>query len=378
MNISFQKLFYAIATSFSLFAIMVLAKSILIPLGFAMLIAFMLYPLVKKFESWGMNEIFATFLSLLTVFIVLGGGVYLFSTQVIDLAKDFSDFQHKIINIFSEVSVFINQNLKFIPNLEKADIINQLKTWLSGSSGTMISNTVSGTTNIFTGLFATLVFTFLILIYRTGLTRAFSTFAPERNRDKVVDMFKKVQQVGQQYSIGMGILIIIIGLANSIGLLIIGLDNPFLFGFLGAILAIIPYIGTATGALIPILYAFITYNSLGMALAVAGLFWIVQLVTDNFLSPKIVGGSMNINALTAILSLFVGAAVWGVAGMILFLPFAAMLKIICEEFEELKPIALLIGNDNYQEKDHKNSRVNKWLRKLKAKFSKSKSDADEG
>lgn len=378
MNISFQKLFYAIATTFSLFAIMVLAKSILIPLGFAMLIAFMLYPLVKKFESWGMNEIFATFLSLLTVFIVLGGGVYLFSTQVIDLAKDFSDFQHKIINIFSEVSVFINQNLKFIPNLEKADIINQLKTWLSGSSGTMISKTVSGTTNVFTGLFATLVFTFLILIYRTGLTRAFSAFAPERNRDKVVDMFKKVQQVGQQYSIGMGILIIIIGLANSIGLLIIGLDNPFLFGFLGAILAIIPYIGTATGALIPILYAFITYNSLGMALAVAGLFWIVQLVTDNFLSPKIVGGSMNINALTAILSLFVGAAVWGVAGMILFLPFAAMLKIICEEFEELKPIALLIGNDNYQEKDHKNSRVNKWFRKLKAKFSKSKSDADEG
>jgi predicted PurR-regulated permease PerM len=55
-----------------------------------------------------------------------------------------------------------------------------------------------------------------------------------------------------------------------------------------------------------------------------------------------VGDGLKINALTDILSLFIGAAVWGLAGMILFLPFAAMLKVVCEEFEELKPIALII------------------------------------
>jgi hypothetical protein len=46
----------------------------------------------------------------------------------------------------------------------------------------------------------------------------------------------------------------------------------------------------------------------------------------------------------------IGALVWGIAGMILFLPFAAMLKVFCEEYEELKPIALLIGDQNYKEK----------------------------
>jgi predicted PurR-regulated permease PerM len=101
-----------------------------------------------------------------------------------------------------------------------------------------------------------------------------------------------------------------------------------------------------------------------MAIAVAVLFWVVQLISDNFLSPKIVGSSMNINALTTILSLIVGAVVWGVAGMILFLPFAAMLKVVCEEYEELKPIALLIGNKNYQENDCRKN----WIDKIKDGF----------
>ena len=105
----------------------------------------------------------------------------------------------------------------------------------------------------------------------------------------------------------MILLIIIIGLANSIGLWIIGIDNPFLFGFLGAILSIVPYVGTALGAIIPVLYAFVSYDSLWPAIAVAILFWAVQLISDNFLSPKIVGGSLHINALTAILSLIIGA-----------------------------------------------------------------------
>jgi predicted PurR-regulated permease PerM len=140
-------------------------------------------------------------------------------------------------------------------------------------------------------------------------------------------MFKSVQQVGQKYLFGMILLTIAIGLANSVGLWIIGIDNPFLFGFLGATLAIVPYIGTYVGAIIPVLYAFMSYDSPWKAIAVAILFWFVQLVTDNFLTPKIVGGSLKVNALAAILSLFIGAAVWGIAGMILFLPFAAMLKV---------------------------------------------------
>ncbi|MDA3905876.1 MAG: AI-2E family transporter [Bacteroidales bacterium] len=370
MTLSFQKLFFAIATVFAFFTILILAKSILIPLSFALLISFILYPLVKKFESWRMNKTLAAFLSIFAVILIVGGGIFLFSTQIIEVSKEFSHLQDKIILAFTDVTLYINKNVSFVPNLEQNELFDRIKNWLNESAGSLVKQTFSNTATFLAGLLATIIFTFLILIYRKGLIKAFSGFSPEENRERVVKMFKSVQQVGQKYMFGMAILIIVIGFANSIGLLIIGIDNPFLFGFLGAILAIIPYVGTVSGAIIPVLYTYISYDSLWMPIAVAVLFWVVQLVSDNFLSPKIVGGSININALAAILCLIVGAVVWGIAGMILFLPFTAMLKIICEEYKELKPIALLIGNQNYQENDGSNKFVNKWINKIKYWFAK--------
>jgi len=367
MNLSFQKLFYAIATVFAIFAILVLAKPILIPLSIALLISFILFPLAKKFETWKINKEFAAFLSIFSVILIIVGVVYFFSTQIISLSKEFTDFKDKIVNAFADVTVYINNNVSFVENLERNELLNRMKEWLTDSTGFLISQTVNSTATFIAGLFATIVFIFLFLIYRDGLTHAFLAFSPEDKRNRVFNMFKSVQQVGQKYLFGMLFLTLVIGLANSIGLLIIGIDNPFLFGFLGAALAIIPYIGAVMGAVIPVIYAFVSYDSLWMAVAVALLFWFVQLVADNFLTPKIVGGSLKINALTAILSLFIGAAVWGLAGMILFLPFVAMLRVICEEYEELKPIALIMGEQNKDESDG-TGKISVWWEKIKKRL----------
>jgi predicted PurR-regulated permease PerM len=67
------------------------------------------------------------------------------------------------------------------------------------------------------------------------------------------------------------------------------------------------------------------------------------------------------------MSLLVGAAVWGVAGMILFMPFASILKVICEEFEQLKPIAMLISNDISGD-EKKEEKASKWMEKVKGWF----------
>lgn len=369
MNLSFQKMFYAIASVIALFAILVLAKPILIPLSIALLISFILLPLAKRFETWKIGKTLAAFLSILTVLVLIGGITYFFSTQIINLTREFTHFQDKIILAFADVSLYFNNHVSFMQNLEKGELFNRMKVWLNDSTGLLVSKTVNNTATFMAGLLATIIFTFLLLIYRDGLTKAFLAFSPLDKKPQVLKMFKSVQQVGQKYLFGMIILTIVIGLANSIGLLIIGIDNPFLFGFLGAALAIIPYIGTTMGAIIPVIYAFVSYDSIWTAVAVAILFWFIQLVSDNFLTPRIVGGSLKINALTAILSLFVGAAVWGLAGMILFLPFAAMLKVVCEEFEELKPIALIIGEQNKKERVGPGPLKVRWVSKIKNWFS---------
>lgn len=368
MKISFRRLFFILSFLIGLVAIMMLAEAVLIPLSMALLISFILFPVVKKLESWGLNKPFSAFFSLLLLFGILGGGITLFSAEIMDLIDQVYNLTGKIMAAFSDLVVMFNNQVNFIDDLNKEELVANGKDWLKQSSGSMIKRTFDNTTSFLTGLVSAIIFSFLFLIYRVGLTKAFIAFGDSDNESKILRMLKNIQKVGQKYLSGMFILILILGFANSIGLWIIGIDSPFLFGFLAAFLAIVPYIGTLIGAIIPILYAFMTSDSLWVPLAVIALFWVVQLVESNFLNPKIVGSSLNVNPLFAILSLLIGASIWGVAGMILFLPFAAILKVFCEEFEQLRPVAMLISSDVGENKEKSGS--SKWVKKVKGWFKK--------
>lgn len=348
MKLSFQNSFFTLAFVALLIAFMVVAKSILIPIGIALLLAFILYPVHKKFRKWGVGNILAGFLSILLLIVIIGGGVTFFSAEIIALSDEISNFGEKLSKLYTDVIFFVNQNVSVVEDLNKDELLKDLKSWIKNSAGSFLGGTFSSTANFFTGLITMFIYMFLFLIYQKGLVRAFMKFSPKEKKDRFFKMLKGVQQVGQKYLSGMLILILILGTVNSLGLWIIGIDSPFLFGFLAASLSIIPYIGTTLGATIPVLYAFMSHDQLWVPIAVAALFWVVQLFESNFLNPKIVGNSVNVNAFAAILSLIIGASIWGVAGMVLFLPFAAMLKVVCEEYESLKPLALLIGNSNFQ------------------------------
>jgi predicted PurR-regulated permease PerM len=106
-------------------------------------------------------------------------------------------------------------------------------------------------------------------------------------------------------------------------------------------------------------------DELWVPIAVAFMFWLIQVIESNFLSPKIVGNSVNVNALVAILSLIIGATVWGVSGMVLFLPFAAMLKVVCDHYLPLQPLGMLLGDDQFNGKDNNSP---SWIDKIREKF----------
>ncbi len=370
MHLSFQKVFYAFGSVFAFIAFLVLAKTVLIPLAFALLIAFILFPVSRKIESWGVGKIMGAFLSILALILIIAGFIYLFSNQIIQLSENFTEFKYKIIRVFADVSLYINKNMGFVSYLKEGELYEKIKSWFNESSGTLVTQTFSGSAGFLIGLISSIIFTFLILIYRDGLVYSLVHFYPLENREQALNKFKSIQHVGQQYLFGMLLIVLILGFVNSIGLWIIGLDNPFLFGFLAAILAIIPFAGTLLGAAIPVLYAFMTYDSIWIPIIIAVFFWLVQFIESNVLTPKIVGGNLNVNALTAILSIIIGASIWGIAGMILFLPFTAMFKVVCQEYIELKPIAYLIGNKNYNNSEESDQNENNVLKKIKGWFSK--------
>lgn len=366
MKISFKNLFFILAFIFSIFAIMIIADKILIPISLAFLISLVLYPMTLKIEKLGINKIISAFISIIIMIIIIGGGIYFFINQIINLPQELSEFEVKLTNLLKDIIQLINNNLNLKKDLNSADLLIEFNVWSKKAVLPFVQNTIFNTTSFIVGTITTLTYVFLFLIYRTGFAHAFVKFADTSNQDRVLNMLKNIQKVGQQYLSGMIVLIIILGFLNSLGLWLIGVDSPFLFGYMAAVMSLIPYIGTLMGAIIPILYSFMTNDSILVPLYVACWFYFVELIESNILSPNIVANSLNVNAFASILSLIVGGYVWGIAGMILFLPLTAMLKVFCEEFEELKPFALLLGTTLYDGKaESKNNKVGKWLKKLK-------------
>lgn len=136
----------------------------------------------------------------------------------------------------------------------------------------------------------------------------------------------------------------IIAILNSVGLLIIGLKYAIILGVIGALLNVIPYVGALLAIMIYILIALVTKNSISYVFYVVILYTIVQLIDNNWIVPKLIGSKVKINALVTIIAVIVGGALWGISGMFLSIPIIAILKIIFDHIDTLKPWGFLLGD----------------------------------
>lgn len=363
LSLSFQKVFFTLASLFGLLFLLYLGRTVLVPLAFSVLIAFILYPACVWLEQKGVSRVWSILWTMISVTLLLVGITVLFSAQIIDIVKELGSFGNRLNEVLLSVIDFINKNASFIPNIDKDSMIEMGLEWFSSKSGGMLSNTFNKSALFITGFTLTVIYSFLLLLYRKGFRKAFVSFVEKDKQHIMNNMIINVQKVGQKYLTGMFTLIIILGCLNSLGLFIIGIDYALFFGFLAGFLVIIPYIGTTLGGTLPALYAFINYDSLWYPFAVVLVFWFIQLIEGNFLNPKIVGGNLNVNALAAILALITGSLIWGIPGMILFLPFTAIAKVICEHYDQLRPVSLLLEDGNSGDKGSIKDKIKKIFKK---------------
>ncbi len=351
MSFSFKELFFTLGAFFGLFILIYFGRSIMVPIAFGLLFSFILYPICKWLEVKGVQRTWAIIWTMLFITLSILGIIVLFSAQIINIAKEFGDFTEKINELLQSITKFFNNKVAFIPDITPKKVIEKGKDWVGESTGVIMGDTLSITSTMLSGMVMAFIYTFLLLLYRSGLTMALVSFATQEKKVVYHHMLKDIQKVGQQYLTGMGILILILGCLNSLGLFLIGIQYALFFGFLAAFLSVIPFIGTALGGLIPTLFALMNYDSIWYPLGVVIIFWSIQFIEGNFLSPKIVGGNLDLNALAAIFFLFLGASLWGIPGMILSLPFAAIFKEICSYYEPLQPVCLLLDGNVHKRKD---------------------------
>ncbi len=194
-----------------------------------------------------------------------------------------------------------------------------------------------------------LLFTFFILNYRRILFRFLTSVFDEQHKEKVSDIVSRIQYIIKKYITGLFLQMIIVTLIMILVLWALGIKYFVLLGLISGIFNIIPYIGIFTALLISALITFATAGAAKMLIVIVA-FVAVHAVDGNILMPLVVGSKVKINALFAFIGIIVGEMIWGISGMFLCIPYMAMLKVIFERIDQLKPWGILLGGED---KPHK-------------------------
>ncbi|MFK7932012.1 MAG: AI-2E family transporter [Saprospiraceae bacterium] len=345
-QLSLQKLAYFMVIVGITIYVLCIGQAFFAPLLFAVLFAFMLIPLCNFFEHYTKSRVLGILCSYSVVVLPIIGAIFMFSYQFFKVFADFSLVTETLVERANETIMWVEEELDITPDSGREWLMENAADVMDAPIDLVGSSLTSSTTVVF-NIFLIFLYTFFFLLYRSALQNYFLIQFSEERRAEAMRMMDGIQQVAQKYLFGMMIVIVILGFCNSIGLSIIGIDYAFFWGFLAAFLAIIPYIGTTLGGLLPFLYAIATTGTFWQPAAVIVLFGTVQTIEGNLITPNVVGGTVNVNPLAAIISLILGGMMWGISGLILAIPMIAILRITFHYIDSLKPVSLLLGSDLY-------------------------------
>ncbi|MFB6320469.1 AI-2E family transporter [Saccharicrinis sp. FJH54] len=321
-------------------ALMYLGRTILIPLFLGLILALILLPLSDFFEK-KLPRLFSIILTYVTITAVLTGIMYFFGSQFVKLYDNVKDFGASINKLLTSFFHLVNDNL-FSGEVQIKDLLSQENGSILPTTA-IIQKTISVSSGFLSAIGLAIIFSFLFLLYRSSFRILLVEKTGFSDKKEIAGIIIRIKKVIQKYFYGVFFVMLILGILNGFGLWIIGIDYPFLFGFFAAFLAIIPYIGSFIGGALPFLYAVLNFDSFWPAVWVVLWYTLVQAFEGNFLTPKVVGSQVSMNPLFALIALILGGIIWGIAGMILFIPLFAILKIMMENIEELKPYSFMLG-----------------------------------
>ena len=300
----------------------------------------MLIPVAVKFEKWGAHRSLSSFLCLLVMGLIVTILVFLLTRQIISFINEVPNLTATINKRLNDIQSYIERQTNLSPSSQISWVKDKLST-----GGAIFSGTMSATESTFATIALIPLYTFFMLFYRDKIFVFFEKITPQERHETVYEIIRRIQQLVQSYLSGIIIVMFIIAIIVSTGLKIIGVPYAIFLGVLAGLLNVIPYLGIFSAAVLSIVISTVMMGSETAPIFVFFLFLGTHMLEANIITPNIVGSKVSINTLASLIALVVGAAVWGIVGMILFIPMLGIIKVILDNFPELEPYGFLLGTE---------------------------------
>ncbi len=337
----FVTILLSVLTFIAVGAVLFALRTVLLPFVGAVLLSYMFKPIV----SWANSKNIPMFVSLIVVVLIvmvilvgLGFTLYGTTTAFLDALPR---YQARLETITHDSFMYARQlgerwGVDMTEYLSSPPFdVKTAVAWLqSGFSSFLL---------VFSNGFIVVLFLLFILAGTGTLApKIASAFSSQRART-LYQIASNIDAQIKQYLLTKGLVSLLTGCIATIVLLIIGVDFPFLWGFLTFLLNFIPNFGSIIATLFPVTVSLLQFDNLIVPVLVLGLLITTQSVMGNVFEPRIMASSLNLSPLVILFSLIFWGWLWGVWGMVIAVPITSSLKIVCENIEPLHPIAVLMG-----------------------------------
>ena len=324
-------------------------KEILDPLIFGFLFAILLLPIANFLEKkLRLPRTLSSLVSILLLLGFIGGILYLVGSQISSLASDWPMLKSQVSQSLDDLSQWVQQAFH-INATKQMSYVHDTTKKIMASGADVLGSTFGAISSLMLFYVFILIFTFFVLLYRGILIKFIVWVFSDEYSAIVYDIVENIQSILRQYILGLLLEMFVVACLACAAFFMIGIKYAVLLGIIVALFNLIPYLGIFTALLLSTLITFAT-GSINKALVVAVSVLAIHAIDSNFLLPTIVGSKVKLNALVTFLGIILGEMIWGLSGMFLSIPIMAILKIIFDRVESLKPWGFLLGSGQEEKK----------------------------
>ncbi len=333
-------------TLVTFFTTLYFAQAVFFPLTLAFVLKLIFTPVSRRLSKFWIPEF-------VSAAIIVGGIFALTIASIAFLAKPAGDWIQSAPGHFETVSWKLRSIRRPIEKVSEAGAQVDKLTDVDGDSKPLpvqvaqpgvVASLVNTTSSVLMGMFLTLVLLFFFLAGGDRLLEKAVGLAPEwRNKRKIVELARDIQQTLSSYLLATTCINIALGTLIGFGMWLVGLPNPILWGVMAAALNFVPYLGALLGGCIVFLVGLVQMDSVADAIWAPTIYFALNALEGYFITPAILGRSISLSPLAIVISMVVWGWIWGVGGVLLAVPILAATKIACDHSNRLRPVGQLLG-----------------------------------
>jgi predicted PurR-regulated permease PerM len=322
------------------------ASALLVPVAISMLLSLLFGPGVRWLRRLGVPVMIGA------AVLVFGSAALLGAAGVL-LARPASEWLSRAPETVPELQQKIRKIVRPITTIQQtAEQMSRAASSTSASTmkvavqdPALMSRFTSNTLNALAGFFTVLFLTYFLASTDQLFKRKVAMILAEReDQDRIMHAVAEIEHQTARY-LGLNTVISVgLGLATWGLLAIAGLPNGALWGAVAAVLNFIPYVGALISLVLIGGACLITFDGIEKTLIVSAIYFTIHTFTGNIVTPLVLGRGLPLNKVAVFVSLIFWAWLWGVAGAILAVPLTVMLKVICDQVDRLKPVAVLLDS----------------------------------